>query len=74
MKKQNQRTDWIGLSEAGEILGVTRQRVHQLIEAYGLSSKKLAPRFTVICRAEIARLEKLRDSAGTAIYKRKENR
>lgn len=51
--------DWITVREAAEeLLGVSPQRVHQLIDIYSLETKKLNPRMTMLKRDEVARLAK----------------
>lgn len=67
--------DWITVREAAEeLLGVTPQRVHQLIDIYGLQTRKLNPRLTMLNRNEVARLADENRPAGQHIEHREKPR
>lgn len=49
--------DWITVSEAAtEVLGVTPQRVHQLIKAYELRVKRLGGHMLLVWRDDVQSL------------------
>lgn len=47
---------WMPIRDAAEFLGVSVQRMHQLIEAYELATDSINPRFKVVKRADVERL------------------
>lgn len=67
--------DWITVREAAcELLNVTPQRVHQLIEIYGLETRKLNPRLTMLRRDQVAKLAQENRPAGQHIENRSTKR
>lgn len=49
--------DWLTVREAAEeILGVTPQRVHQLIRTYGIETRQPSPRLMLVKRTDIERV------------------
>lgn len=48
--------DFLTIAELAELEGVTRQRVHQLIQTYGVKTVKLGPRFMVIPILELKKI------------------
>ena len=50
------------VAEAAKDLGVSVQRMHQLIRYYGVVVNRLTPRFTLIPRKELRKIPKERPS------------
>ena len=49
--------DWLTVREAAdEVLGVTPQRVHQLIRAYGIETRRPSPRLMLLKRIDVERV------------------
>lgn len=58
-------TDWITVRDAAEqILGVTPQRVHQLIATYGVEIDRKSPRLTLVKRKDIERVAEMERPSG----------
>jgi hypothetical protein len=58
-------SDWITVREAADtILGVTPQRVHQLIAAYGITTEKPSPRVTFVRRKDVERVAAMERPSG----------
>ena len=55
---------YITISKAADLLGVTRIRVHQLIEQYELPVWKPSPRLTMIDKDDVMRLKKMKRPTG----------
>lgn len=49
------------IREAAECLGVSVQRVHQLIEEHDIQPIKITRRLFMIAKVDVERLERLRD-------------
>lgn len=47
---------WMPIREAADLLGVSVQRMHQLIDSYKLSTDSINPRFKVVKRSEVEKL------------------
>lgn len=56
---------WIPISEAAKIIGVSRQRVHQLIKEYDLETDPINARFKSMRRADAERLRDMDRPNGT---------
>ena len=52
--------NFLTMSEAADELNVTRQRLHQLVKAYGLTVEKVHVRLTMIKRSELKKIPKNR--------------
>jgi hypothetical protein len=63
----NVLSDWITAREAGVILGVSRQRAYELIEAYGITTCRVADALKVVKRTDIERLAKMDRPTGIHI-------
>ena len=47
---------WMPVRDAADLLGVSIQRMHQLIDSYELSTDAINPRFKVVKRIEVEKL------------------
>lgn len=56
--------DWMTVAEACERLGLSRQRIHKLIEANQLEGVKLSERTTLVSRGSVARLKRSKRPKG----------
>ena len=61
MKKHTQQ-NWLSIQQAADRLGVSRQRVHQIMSEMGLAAVKLGPRYSVIDRKTLAKMQRARKS------------
>ena len=52
--------DWLTISEAAGKLGVTRQRMHQIIGELQAKTTEIHPRMHVISKQELAKIERKR--------------
>ena len=50
------KKDFLTISEAAELEGVSRQRMHQLIHTYGVNTEYLSDRFIVIPVLELKKI------------------
>lgn len=63
---------WLPLPEAARnILGVTPQRLHQLIGKYGLKVERINPRLTMVKRREVEKLAAMERPSGVHIERRR---
>ena len=57
--------DWLTVREAAEeILGVTPQRVHQLVKTYAIRTKKPSPRLVLLAKADVVRVARTERPSG----------
>jgi hypothetical protein len=54
------KSKWLTISEAAGILGVSRQRVHQLLRELDIRPQAINPRLSMISRAALAKIKKAR--------------
>jgi DNA-binding XRE family transcriptional regulator len=48
--------NWLTMAQAAELIGVTRQRMHQIVEEARLQVTQVNPRLTIIDRAVVDKL------------------
>ena len=58
--------DWLTMSEAARQLGVSRQRMHQIIVESNAKTLAINPRMTVIDRKTLEKIERKRKSENSA--------
>ncbi len=58
--------DWLTMSEAARQLGVSRQRMHQIIVESNAKTLAISPRMTVIDRKTLEKIERKRKSENSA--------
>lgn len=56
------KRDWLTMKEAAQELGVSRQRLHQIVDEINVPIVKINPRLTVISAEKVAELKKNRES------------
>jgi len=56
----SEKRDWLTLSEAAKRIGVTRQRMHQIIGELSIKTMPVNPRLTMIHSKEVEKLRKKR--------------
>ena len=54
---------WLTVRQAREILGVSRQRVHQIVAAKRIPTLEISPRLILISQAEIESERKKREKS-----------
>lgn len=47
---------WITARDAADVLGVTIQRVHQLVASYGIESMEVNPRFKLLKESDVHKI------------------
>lgn len=66
--------DWLTVREAAEeILEVTPQRVHQLIETYGIETRQLSSRLLLVNRKDVERVAKQERPTGVHVGRQQVN-
>jgi len=58
----NTTRDWYTMSEAAIQLGVSRQRMHQIVDEKKIKTIQITPRLSAISRKEVEKLKKNRTS------------
>ena len=54
--------DWYTMSEAAKELGVSRQRMHQIVEESKIQTMQIHKRLTVVSADQVAKLKKKRQT------------
>lgn len=55
--------EYLTMTEAAKLLGISRQRIHQIVAAKKITTEQPSPRLRLISVAEFERLKKIRRSA-----------
>ena len=64
------KTGWITVKDASEMVGVTVQRMHQLIKTYELETDEINPRLKTVREKDVTKLKEMERPDGVRIDRR----
>lgn len=62
MIAMSKKREWLTMAEAAKALGVSRQRMHQIVDETNAETSQVNPRLTVIHCEELVKIQKMRES------------